>query len=80
LQKPIQKITWVLGHSTKDQKTKKELLGNHNIVIEAHCDAMVETTRPLIRTNDTVILLLNNSLAVSVSFEIDVNIAKAESL
>jgi len=70
----------VLGHSTKDQKTKKELLGNHNIVIEAYCDAMVEKTHPLIRTNDTVILLLNDSLAVPVSFEIDVTIVKAESL
>ena len=56
------------------------MLGNHNIVIEAYCDAMVEKTHPLIRDNDTVILLLNNSLAVPVSFEFDVTIAKAESL
>ena len=70
----------MLGHSTKDQKTKKESLGNHNIVIEAYCDAMIEKTHPLIRANDTVILLLNNSLAMLMSFEIDVTIAKAESL
>lgn len=68
------------GIPRKIRRPKKELLGNHNIVIEAYCDAMVEKTHPLISDNDTVILLLNNSLAVPVSFEFDVTIAKAESL
>jgi hypothetical protein len=57
------------------------MLANCNIVIEAYCEAMVEKTHPLIRDNDTIILLLLNiSLAVPVSLEIDVTIAKAESL
>jgi hypothetical protein len=37
-------------------------------------------THPLIRDNDTIILLLNISLMVPISFEIDVTIAEAESL
>lgn len=56
------------------------MLANYNIVIKAYCDAMVEKTRPLMRNNDTIILLLNISLAVPVSLEIDDTIAKAESL
>lgn len=64
----------------RSEDQKKELLANYNIVIKAHCDAMVEKTHPLIRDNDTIILLLNISLAVPVSFEIDVTIVKPESL
>jgi hypothetical protein len=41
---------------------------------------MVEKTHPLIRDKDIIILLLDITLAVPVSFEIDVTIAKAESL
>ena len=55
------------------------MLANYNIVIEEYCEAMVEKTHPLIRNNDTIILLLNINLAVPVSLEIDVTIAKAES-
>jgi hypothetical protein len=39
---------------------------------------MVEKTHPLIRDKDIIILLLDITLAVPVSFEIDVTIAKAE--
>ena len=73
-------ITWGWGIPRKIRRPKKELLGNHNILIEAYCDAMVEKTHPLIRDNDTIILLLNISLMVPISFEIDVTIAEAESL
>jgi hypothetical protein len=41
---------------------------------------MVEKTHPLIRDNDTIILLLNMCVMVPVSFEIDVTIGEAESL
>jgi hypothetical protein len=68
------------GIPRKIRRPKKELLGNHNIVIEAYCDAMVEKTHPLIRDKDIIILLLDITLAVPVSFEIDVTIAKAKSL
>jgi hypothetical protein len=59
----------------KDQKTKKGIACKLKYCIKAYCE-----THPLIRDKDIIILLLDITLAVPVSFEIDVTIAKAESL